>query len=272
MRLSDCRHFALSKLPCSIVHEKRFNLDGMSSSSSGAGHGLQGEERKLKILVIEDEGKAAEYIRQGLSESGYIVEIATDGTDGLHAATTGDHELVILDIMLPGIDGFTVLSALRATKQIPVLILTARANTADKVRAFELGADDYLVKPFQFPEFLARVRALLKRGQAGASDPMLRVADLELDMVRHRATRAGQRIALTAKEFSLLTLLAQRAGEVLSRTQIASMVWDIHSDSDTNVIAVAVSRLRSKVDDPFPEKLIHTVHGFGYVLEHRRGQ
>jgi len=223
----------------------------------------------MKILVIEDEPKAAGYLRQGLAESGYAVEVAQNGTDGLHAAVTGDHDLVILDVMLPGIDGFAVLSALRTSRQVPVLMLTARGKTDDKVRGFDLGADDYLVKPFQFPELLARVRALLKRGQPATVDPVLRVADLEIDAVRHRATRGGQRIDLSAKEFALLTLLAQRTGEVLSRTQIASLVWDIHFDSDSNVVEVAMRRLRVKIDDPFPDKLIHTVRGVGYVLERR---
>lgn len=223
----------------------------------------------MKILVVEDELKAAEYLRQGLSEAGYAVEVAHNGTDGLHAAATGDHSLVILDIMLPGIDGFAVLSALRISRQVPVLMLTARGMTDDKVRGFELGADDYLVKPFQFPELLARVKALLKRGQPAPTDLVMRLGDLEIDPVRHRATRAGQRIDLSAKEFALLTLLAQRTGEVLSRTQIASLVWDIHFDSDTNVVEVAIRRLRAKIDDPFPQKLIHTMRGVGYVLERR---
>lgn len=225
----------------------------------------------MKILVIEDEPKAAQYLRQGLSESGYTVEVALNGTDGLHAAANGDHDLLILDVMLPGIDGFAVLSALRTSRQTPVLMLTARGKTDDKLRGFELGADDYLVKPFQFPELLARVRALLKRGQPAAADPTVRVGDLEIDPVRHRATRGGQRIQLTAKEFSLLCLLAQRSGEVLSRTQIASLVWDIHFDSDSNVVEVAMRRLRAKVDDPFADKLIHTVRGVGYVLDQRPG-
>ncbi len=225
----------------------------------------------MKILVIEDEPKAAEYLRQGLSESGYTVEVALNGTDGLHAANNGDHDLLVLDVMLPGIDGFAVLAALRTSRQTPVLMLTARGKTDDKLRGFELGADDYLVKPFQFPELLARVRALLKRRQAVAADPTLRVGDLEIDPVRHRVTRGGQRIQLTAKEFALLSLLAERSGEVLSRTQIASLVWDIHFDSDSNVVEVAVRRLRAKVDDPFADKLIHTVRGVGYVLDHRPG-
>ena len=223
----------------------------------------------MKILVVEDERRAADYLRQGLAESGYVVEVALNGSDGLHAAMNGDHDLVVLDVMLPGLDGFAVLSALRTAKQTPVLMLTARAQVNDKVRGFDLGADDYLVKPFQFPELLARVRALLKRGRPVVSDPVQRVADLEIDPLKHRATRGGQRIDLSAKEFALLALLVQRAGEVLSRTQIASLVWDIHFDSETNVVDVAIRRLRAKIDDPFPDKLIHTVRGVGYVLEQR---
>jgi two-component system copper resistance phosphate regulon response regulator CusR len=223
----------------------------------------------MKILVVEDERRAADYLRQGLAESGYVVEVAFNGTDGLHAAMNGDHDLIVLDVMLPGLDGFAVLSALRTAKQTPVLMLTARGQINDKVRGFELGVDDYLVKPFEFPELLARVRTLLKRGRPVASDPVQRVADLEIDPVRHRATRGGQRIDLSAKEFALLALLVQRAGEVLSRTQIASLVWDIHFDSETNVVDVAIRRLRAKIDDPFADKLIHTVRGVGYVLEER---
>ena len=225
----------------------------------------------MKILVIEDEQRAAEYLRQGLTESGYVVDVALNGTDGLHAAVTGDHDLVILDVMLPGVDGFAVLSALRTARQIPVLMLTARGQTNDKVRGFDLGADDYLVKPFQFPELLARVRALLKRGKTTVTDLVQRVADLEVDPIRHRAVRAGQRIDLTAMEFALLALLVQRSGEVLSRTEIASLVWDIHFDSETNVVDVAMRRLRAKVDTPFDTALIHTVRGVGYVLEARPG-
>lgn len=225
----------------------------------------------MKILVVEDEIKTGDYLRKGLTEAGFVVDLARDGLDGLHLALTDAYDLAILDVMLPGIDGFAVLAALRTSRQTPVLMLTARGKTDDKLRGFELGADDYLVKPFQFPELLARVRALLKRRQAVATDPMLRVGDLEIDPVRHRATRGGQRIQLTAKEFALLSLLAERSGEVLSRTQIASLVWDIHFDSDSNVVEVAVRRLRAKVDDPFADKLIHTVRGVGYVLDHSPG-
>lgn len=223
----------------------------------------------MKLLVIEDELRAAEYLKQGLSENGYAVDVAHTGTDGLHSAANGDHDLIILDVMLPGIDGFAVLSALRTSKATPVLLLTAKGQTNDKVRGFDLGADDYLVKPFQFPELLARVRAILKRGKAPLSESTLRVADLELDPVRHHATRSRKRIELTAKEFALLALLMQRTGEVLSRTQIASLVWDINFDSDTNVVEVAIRRLRAKIDDAFEPTLIHTVRGVGYVLEHR---
>jgi two-component system, OmpR family, copper resistance phosphate regulon response regulator CusR len=223
----------------------------------------------MKLLLIEDEKRAAAYLEQGLSEHGYAVELAHTGPDGLHAAATGDHDLVILDVMLPGVDGFAVLSALRTSKQTPVLMLTARGQTDDKVKGFELGADDYLVKPFQFPELLARIRALLKRGSRAPDPEMLRVGDLEVDSVKHRAVRAGQRIDLSAKEFALLVLLIRKTGQVLSRTQIASMVWDINFDSETNVVEVAIRRLRAKVDEPFADKLIHTVRGVGYVLETR---
>jgi two-component system copper resistance phosphate regulon response regulator CusR len=224
----------------------------------------------MKILVVEDEPRALEYIRQGLSEHGFTVETALTGTDGLHTAVTGDHDVILLDVMLPGIDGFTVLSALRSTKQTPVLMLTARANTDDKVKGFDLGADDYLVKPFAFPELLARVRALLKRGTAPPAESILSEANLQVDLSRHRAVRSGTPIDLTPKELSLLVLMMRRRGEVLSRTQIASLVWDVNFDSDTNVVDVAVRRLRAKIDDPFDAKLIHTVRGVGYVFEQRR--
>lgn len=223
----------------------------------------------MKLLLVEDEKRAADYLAQGLRESGYSVEVASNGVDGLHAAVNGDHDLVILDVMLPGLDGYAVLAALRSTRQTPVLMLTARGQTDDKVRGFDLGADDYLVKPFQYAELLARVRALLKRGQPNPTPDVMRVADLDLDPVKHRATRAGQRIDLSAKEFALLALLVRKTGQVLSRTQIASQVWDINFDSDTNVVEVAVRRLRAKIDDPFDTKLLHTVRGVGYVLERR---
>ena len=223
----------------------------------------------MKILLVDDEIRATAYLKQGLSENGYSVELAHTGIDGLHVAASGDHDLIILDVMLPGIDGFAVLSALRTSRQVPVLMLTARGQTDDKVKGFELGADDYLVKPFQFPELLARVRSLLKRGQQAVTPDILRIGDLELDPVKHRAVRAGQRIDLSAKEFALLALMVRKSGQVLSRTQIASMVWDINFDSDTNVVEVAMRRLRVKIDEPFDQKLLHTVRGVGYVMEVR---
>lgn len=221
----------------------------------------------MRLLIIEDEPKTGSYLHQGLSEAGFVVDLARTGTDGLHLALTGEYDLIVLDVMLPGLDGWAVLRRLReAEHDIPVLFLTARDDVADRVRGLELGADDYLVKPFAFSELLARIRTLLRRGKTKEAE-VLALADLELDVVRRRATRQGQRIELTAKEFALLLLMLRRQGEVLSRALIASQVWDMNFDSDTNVVDVAVKRLRSKVDDPFPVKLIHTVRGMGYVME-----
>jgi heavy metal response regulator len=222
----------------------------------------------MHILIVEDERKTREYLQKGLGESGYVVDTAADGVDGLHLALTGDYDLVILDVMLPGADGRQVLRALRREKPTPVMFLTARDELEDRVGGLELGADDYLVKPFAFAELLARVRTVLRRG-APREPEMLRVGDLEVDVIRRRARRGEDRINLTNQEFALLSLLARRTGEVLSRSFITSQVWDINFDTDTNVVEVAIRRLRAKLDDPYPRKLVHTVRGMGYVLEDR---
>ncbi|MTV39434.1 heavy metal response regulator transcription factor [Duganella radicis] len=222
----------------------------------------------MKILIVEDEPKAGDYLVKGLNESGYVADLARNGVDGLALAQEHDYDLIVLDVMLPQMDGWTVLARLRERKETPVLFLTARDDVADRVKGLELGADDYLVKPFAFAELLARVKTLLRRGPVREAD-ILRVADLEIDVLRRRVTRGANRIDLTAKEFALLHLLAKRQGEVLSRTQIASMVWDMNFDSDTNVVDVAIRRLRAKVDDPYPVKLVQTVRGMGYLLEAR---
>jgi two-component system copper resistance phosphate regulon response regulator CusR len=222
----------------------------------------------MKILIVEDEPKTGDYLKQGLIEAGFTVDLARDGADGLHLALTESHDLAILDVMLPGLDGWALLAGIRrAGKDLPVLFLTARDAVDDRVKGLELGADDYLIKPFAFSELLARVRTLLRRGQKAPTAPFLKVADLELDLMRRRVSRAGKRIDLTAKELALLELLLRRQGEVLSRSLIASQVWDMNFDSDTNVIEVAMRRLRVKVDDDFEPKLIRTVRGMGYVLE-----
>jgi two-component system copper resistance phosphate regulon response regulator CusR len=224
----------------------------------------------VKILIVEDEAKTGDYLRQGLSEAGFVVDLARDGLDGLHLATEGAHDLVILDVMLPGLSGWQLLATLRERGlQVPVMFLTARDQVDDRVRGLELGAEDYLVKPFSFAELLARVRAILRRGRSGIEPTTLKVADLEVDLLRRRASRAGKRIDLTAREFALLELLMRRQGEVLPRSLIASLVWDMNFDSDTNVIDVAVRRLRMKIDEGHGSRLIQTVRGMGYVLELR---
>ena len=226
----------------------------------------------MKLLVIEDEVKLAEYLRKGLTESGYVVDVAHDGIDGLHLAMEGGYDLLVLDSMLPGIDGLALLAALRKSKQTPVLMLTARVQVDDRVRGRLGGADDSLPTAFAFCDLPARTPVLRRRAaptQATSEPTVLRVADLELDLLRRKATRAGQRLDLTAKEFSLLALLMRRQGEVLSRTELASQVWNMNYDSETNVVEVAIRRLRNKVDAPFEQVLLHTVRGMGYVLEER---
>ncbi len=223
----------------------------------------------MKILVIEDEPKTAAYLQKGLAENGFIVDSCGNGIDGLHCMTEQHYDLVVLDVMLPGKDGWTVLKEYRSEgRTAPVLYLTAKDAVSDRVRGLQIGADDYLVKPFAFSELLARVQSILRRSQSVVAEP-IRIGDLEIDPLRFRAIRAGQRLDLTPKEFHLLSLLARRRGEVLSRTILSEQVWDMNFDSDTNVVDVHIRRLRAKVDDPFEPKLIHTIRGMGYVLEDR---
>ena len=225
----------------------------------------------MKILIVEDEPKTGDYLRQGLREAGFTVDLVQDGLDGLHIGIEGDQDLIILDVMLPRMDGWGVLQALtQAGITTPVIFLTAKDQVEERVRGLELGAADYLVKPFSFAELLARVRNVLRRGPGAMESSVLQVADLEVDLLRRRVTRAGRRIDLTPKEFGLLELLVRRQGEVLPRSLIASLVWDMNFDSDTNVIEVAMRRLRAKVDEGFEIRLIQTVRGMGYVLEANR--
>jgi len=223
----------------------------------------------MRLLIIEDEKKAAAFLQKGLTESGFIVDVAENGEEGLHKILDLEYDLVILDAMLPRADGWSVISEVRRRgRAVPVLFLTARGAIGDRVKGLELGADDYLVKPYAFTELLARVRALLRR--RGERQPeILQIADLRLDLLGHKAQRGATRLELAPKEFALLSLLARRQGEVLSRLVIAEQVWDMNFEGDSNVVDVAVRRLRRKVDDPYPVKLIHTVRGMGYVLEAR---
>jgi len=265
-RGSNALHCGRHRLSAPCLADDIFVMQqGVGALVHTAGFALA---KNVKILIVEDEPKTGDYLQQGLREAGLAADVATEGRGGLHLALSGDYQLLILDVMLPGLDGWQLLAALRqAGVHTPVLFLSARDQVEDRVRGLELGADDYLVKPFSFAELLARVRTILRRGRVAAEPSTLRVADLELDLLRRRATRGGQRIDLTVKEFALLELLMRRKGEVLPRSLIASQVWDMNFDSDTNVVEVAIRRLRSKVDDPFEIKLIKTIRGMGYVLE-----
>jgi len=226
----------------------------------------------MKILVIDDEPKAREYMRSGLTESGYVVDVAENGRDGMFMAQEYHYDLILLDVMMPELDGWSVMKTLDKQINAPVIFLTAKGTVEDRIKGLELGADDYLVKPFSFAELLARIRTALRRGSHAKRDELLVVADLQLDMAKRRVERAGIRIDLTNKEFNLLQLFMLNIGQVLSRTLIASRVWDMNFDSDTNVVDVAVRRLRQKVDEPFGAPIIHTVHGVGYRCEAEDGQ
>lgn len=220
----------------------------------------------MRILVVEDDTGTGNYLKKGLTEAGYSVELVRNGTEGLFQALEYHYDAIVLDVMLPGLDGWQIMEVLRKKSDVPVLFLTARDDVQDRIHGLELGADDYLVKPFSFTELMLRLRTLLRRGTVRESD-CYTLADLHIDVLRRKVTRQDMPITLTNKEFMLLHLLVRREGEVLSRTMIASQVWDMNFDSDTNVVDVAIKRLRAKIDRPFDIKLIHTVRGIGYVCE-----
>jgi two-component system copper resistance phosphate regulon response regulator CusR len=222
----------------------------------------------MKILVVEDELKTADYLFKGLTEQGCVVDVVHNGRDAQHLTLEVDYDVIVLDQMLPGLDGLSVLESLRTVKQTPVIMLTARDRIEDRVRGLQAGADDYLVKPFSFLELLARLHALTRRGRQHEGT-QLRVGDLSIDLLARKVVRDGTRIDLTAKEFALLTVLARHQGEILSKTAIAEWVWDITFDTNTNVVEVAIKRLRAKIDAPFRSGLLHTIRGMGYVLEER---
>jgi two-component system copper resistance phosphate regulon response regulator CusR len=222
----------------------------------------------MRLLVIEDEAKTGEYLFNGLTEAGYVVDVAANGIDGLHLAQEMRYDLILLDVMMPEMDGWTVMKKLGARTNTPVLFLSARGTLEDRLKGLDLGADDYLVKPFSFAELLARIRIILRRGHPQKQEEVLEIGDLRIDVPKRRVERGGLRITLTNKEFNLLHFFVQHQGQVLSRALIASRVWDMNFDSDSNVVDVAVRRLRQKIDEPFVTRLIHTVHGVGYRCEH----
>ncbi len=222
----------------------------------------------MKLLIVDDELKITDYLKKGLSEQGCSVDIAHDGVEGRHLALERDYDVIVLDVMLPALDGFQLLRELRRVRQTPVIMLTARDRVEDRVKGLQDGADDYLVKPFSFLELMARIQALSRRGRT--QEPMhLQIANLQVDLLARKAWRGGTRIDLTAKEFALLAVLARRQGEILSKTAIAELVWDMNFDSSTNVVEVAIKRLRAKIDSGFEPKVLHTIRGMGYVLEAR---
>lgn len=224
----------------------------------------------MKLLIVEDEKKIGDYLKQGLVEAGFVVDLVRTGLDGHHLAMTEQYDLFIFDVMLPDVTGWQLVQAVRQAKRTtPILLLTALDRTEDKVKGLELGADDYLVKPFAFAEILARIRSLLRRGNVDIQQTQMQLADLFIDFLKRKVTRGGRRIDLTGKEFALLEYMLRHQGEVLPRSLIASSVWDMNFDSDTNVIDVAIKRLRQKIDADFSPKLIHTIRGMGYVLELR---
>jgi two-component system copper resistance phosphate regulon response regulator CusR len=236
-----------------------------SSSTEGDEHIAD----PMRLLIIEGNVRTADYLKKGFGEQGCAVDVAHDGIDGMHLALEHDYDALVLDAMLPGLDGFALVKALRDSKQTPVIMLTACDTIEDRVRGLRMGADDYLVKPFSFQELLARVHALHRRhgAQRGLH---ISIADLEVDLLARKAWRAGTRLDLTAKEYALLAALVRRQGEILSKTTIAELVWDMNFDSSTNVVEVAVKRLRTKIDDAFSPKLLHTIRGMGYVMEDRQ--
>lgn len=222
----------------------------------------------MKILIVEDEVKTGKYLCKGLTEAGFVADLTDNGLTGYHLAMTASYDLIILDILLPDVNGWDIVRMLRNANQgMPILLLSALGTIEQRVKGLELGADDYLVKPFAFAELLARVRTLLRRGNTHIPESQLHVADLSLDLLSRKVTRSGKRITLTGKEFTLLEFFIRHQGEVLPRSLIASQVWDMNFDSDTNAIDVAVKRLRAKIDLDFEPKLIQTVRGVGYLLE-----